>query len=142
MLSLIPSKAPPQMNRIFFVFIVINELVVLITFPMAGNNILHPSISFRRAACVLMPDAGYAYITRDKSKDEEKLAKREHFKQWMKTHKSFGRVINDYAFEIEVKGSWAPDDRVNAALVKKVLKDLGYEIDFTAGELLRVWRNW
>lgn len=86
--------------------------------------------------------AGYAYITRDKSKDEEKLARREHIKQWMKTHKSFGRVMNDYAFEIEVKGSWGSNDRVNVALVKKVLKDLGYEIDFTAGELLRVWRNW
>lgn len=86
--------------------------------------------------------AGYVYITRDKSKDEEKLARREHIKQWIKTHKSFGRVMNDYAFEIEVKESWALDDRVNAALIKKVLKDLGYEIDFTAGELLRVWRNW
>ena len=85
--------------------------------------------------------AGYAYIIRDKSRDQEKLARREQIRQWMKTHKNFGRTLETYAFEI-AEGSWGPGGKVDAALVKKVLEELEYEVDFTAGELLRVWEKW
>lgn len=84
--------------------------------------------------------AAYAYKTRDKSKDKEKLTKKKRIKQWMKEHKSFVREMDRTAFEI-AKGAWGPDDKFNAALVKEMLSEHGLEIDFTAGELLKVWRG-
>ena len=83
--------------------------------------------------------AAYAYKTRDKSKDKEKLAKKKHIQKWMKEHKSFVKMMDTIAFEIE-KGSWGPDDKFNAKMVKEMLSENSLEIDFTAGELLKVWR--
>lgn len=74
---------------------------------------------------------------RDKSKDKEKLTKKKHIKQWMKGNKSFVREMDRTAFEI-AKGAWGPDDKFDAALVKEMLSEYGLEIDFTAGELLKV----
>ena len=85
--------------------------------------------------------AAYAYKTRDKSKDKEKEAKREKIRKWLKEHKSFVRAMDAYAFEI-AKGSWGPNDKFDAAFVKKMLADYNLETDFSAGELLRVWRKW
>lgn len=82
----------------------------------------------------------HAYKTRDKSKDQEKANKKKHIRQWMKEHKGFVRAMNDTAFEI-AKGSWGPDDEFDAKQVKIMLEERGLKPDFTAGELLRVWRN-
>lgn len=84
--------------------------------------------------------AAWAYKTRDKSKDKEKQQKYQKIKKWMKAHKSFVRNMDAIAFEI-AKGSWGPDDKFDAKLVKQMLKDSNLEVDFTAGELLRVWRK-
>ena len=84
--------------------------------------------------------AAYAYKTRDKSKDKERLAKKNHIKQWMKEHKSFVNAMDTTAFEI-AKGSWGPDDKFDAKLVKEMLEEFGLTPDFTAGELLKVWRK-
>jgi len=85
--------------------------------------------------------AAYSYKTRDKSKDNERLAKKEHIKNWMKQHKPFVNLMDGYAFEM-AKGTMAPDDKFDAKFIKKLLKSEGLEPDFTAGELLKVWRDY
>lgn len=84
--------------------------------------------------------SAYAYKTRDKSKDKEKLLKKKHIQRWMKEHKSFVKAMDTVAFEI-AKGSWGPDDKFNASLVKKMLSEFELNPDFTAGELLKAWRD-
>ena len=84
--------------------------------------------------------AAYAYKNRDKSKDKERLAKKKHIEKWMKEHKSFIKAMDDTAFQIE-KGTWGPDDKFNSKIVKEMLKDFKLEPDFTANELLKVWRG-
>ena len=81
-----------------------------------------------------------AYKNRDKSKDKEKAEKRKHIRQWMKEHRSFVNLIDGLAFEI-AKGSWSSDERFDAKFVKKLLKENDLEVDFTPGELLKVWQN-
>lgn len=85
--------------------------------------------------------AGYSYKNRDKSKDKERLAKKKHIKNWMKQNKSFIKLMEGYAFEI-AKGTMAPDDKFNAKFVKNLLKSKGLTPDFTANELLKVWRDY
>lgn len=84
--------------------------------------------------------ASYSYKNRDKSKDKEKARKKKAIRNWFKEHKSFVRLMDDCAFEI-AKGSWGPNDKFDAKLVKKLLKENNLETEFTAGELLREWRN-
>ena len=84
--------------------------------------------------------ACYAYKNRDKSKDSEKRAKEEKIKKWMKNNKSFIKAMDTVAFEI-AKGSWGPNDKFDAKLVRKMLKENDLQIDFTAEELLRVWKK-
>lgn len=84
--------------------------------------------------------AAYAYKNRDRSRDKEKAAKEKHIRQWMKEHKSFVSEMNAYAFEI-AKGSWGPEDKFDAAFVKKMLEEADLKPDFTAGQLLKVWRR-
>lgn len=84
--------------------------------------------------------SAYAYKTRDKSKDKEKQEKKKRIQQWMKEHKSFVKAMDDTAFEI-AKGSWGPDDKFDVSLVKEMLSDFELEPDFTANELLKVWRG-
>ena len=81
--------------------------------------------------------AAYNYKTRDKSKDAEKLAKKRHIIKWLKENKAFTRLLED----AECYSIKEPDDRLDAALVKKLLKENNLEPDFTAGELLKVWRG-
>ena len=81
--------------------------------------------------------AAYSYKTRDRSKDAEKLAKKRHIIKWLKENKAFTRLLEDAEW-YSIK---EPDDRLDAALVKKLLKENNLEPDFTAGELLRVWRS-
>ena len=83
----------------------------------------------------------WAYKTSDRSKDKEKNRKSQQLKAWMKQHKGFIEAMDIYAFEI-AKGSWGPEDKFDAAFVKRMLKDYELTPDFTAGELLKVWRNY
>lgn len=84
--------------------------------------------------------AAWAYKNRDKSKDREKKEKEKAIKAWMKSHKSFVRAMDTYAFEIQ-KGSWGPDDKFDAKFVGQMLKENNLDVDFTPGELLRVWKK-
>ena len=73
-------------------------------------------------------------------KDKAKAQKRKQILSWMKQHKGFVEAMDTFAFEI-AKGSWGAEDKFNAAFVKRMLKDNELAPDFTAGELLRVWRG-
>ena len=84
--------------------------------------------------------AAFAYKNRDKSKDKERLARKRHIEQWMKQNKSFVKLMDSYAFEI-AKGTMAPDDKFDAKFVRNLLREESLEPDFTAGELLKVWRG-
>lgn len=84
--------------------------------------------------------AAWNYKNRDKSKDKEKAAKKRRIRKWMKEHKSFVNAMDTFAFEI-AKGSWGPNDKFDAKLVKRMLKENNLNPDFTAGELLKVWRE-
>lgn len=84
--------------------------------------------------------AAYAYKNRDRSKDKEKNLKKNHIKQWMKENKSFVDLMDVVAFDI-LKGACAPDDKFDAKTVKDMLDENDLHPDFTAGELLKVWKN-
>ena len=85
--------------------------------------------------------AAFHYKNRDKSKDAEKAKKKKLIRSWMKQHKGFVGFMDQIAFEI-AKGSWGPDDKFDAKLVKKMLNDQGFtDLPFTPGELLREWRK-
>ena len=85
--------------------------------------------------------AAYRYKTRDRSKDAEKAARDKMIRKWMKENKDFVKLMDQIAFEI-AKGSWGPDDKFDAKLVKKLLKDSGYaDLPFTPGQLLKCWEN-
>ena len=80
--------------------------------------------------------AAYAYKTRDRSKDAEKRVKKRHILKWLKEHKDFGQLMEDTAFDCVKCG-----EQFNAALVRKMLKENNLDVDFTAGELLQVWKT-
>ncbi len=84
--------------------------------------------------------AAYAYKTRDKSKDKEKIAKIKHIQAWMKEHKSFVEEMDCVAIDV-LKGGYGPDAKFDAKRVKKMLEDFELEPDFTASELLKVWQK-
>ena len=84
--------------------------------------------------------AAYSYKTRDKSKDAQFKAKQRHIEQWLKEHKDFSNLMDTIAFEI-AKGSWGPNDKFDAKPVNQLLKENDLKSDFTAGELLKVWRK-
>lgn len=84
--------------------------------------------------------AAWSYKTRDKSKDAEREAKRKKIRAWMREHRDFVSAIDRYAFEM-AKGSWGPDDEINTKFIKQMLKEWNLKPDFTAGDLLKVWRK-
>lgn len=84
--------------------------------------------------------AAYAYKTRDRTKEKERVQLRAKIRKWMKKHKDFVGLMDQFAFEI-AKGSWGPNDKFDARLVRRMLKDNDLEVDFKASELLKVWRN-
>lgn len=84
--------------------------------------------------------AAWNYKNRDKSKDKEKAKKRSAILKWMKEHKDFVESMNVIAFEI-AKGSWGPEETFNAAFVKRMLEENNLHPDFTANELLKVWKK-
>ena len=85
--------------------------------------------------------AAWSYKHRDKRKDAATKAKEKQIRKWMNEHADFIDAMEEYAFEIEVKHSWEPEDKFNAAFVNKMLTDYHLKPDFTAAELLRVWRK-
>ena len=84
--------------------------------------------------------AAYAYKTRDKSKDAQLKAKQRHIEQWLKEHKDFFNLMDAVAFDI-AKGSWGPNEKFDAGLVNQMLKENNLKPDFSAGELIKVWRK-
>jgi hypothetical protein len=84
--------------------------------------------------------AAYGYKTRDRHKGKAKQQKTRHIQQWMKTHKDFVDAMDEVSFEI-TKGSWGPNAKFDTKQVCKMLKDFELEPDFTAAELLKVWRK-
>ena len=84
--------------------------------------------------------AAWGYKNRDKSKDVEKKTKKNKIKAWMKKHKGFVAYMDEVAFEI-CKGSWGSDDKFDSKLVAEMLKERNLEPDFTATELLKVWKR-
>ena len=80
--------------------------------------------------------AAYAYKNRDKSKDAEKQARKRHILKWLKEHKEFDGLMEAVAFDCVKCG-----EPFSAAVVKGMLKDNNLNPDFTAGELLRTWRQ-
>lgn len=85
--------------------------------------------------------AAWSYKHRDKRKDAAKKAKEKHIRKWMSEHTDFVEAMEEYAFEIEIKHSWGPGDKFNASFVSKMLTDYHLKPDFTAADLLRVWRR-
>lgn len=82
--------------------------------------------------------AGWAYKSRDKSKDAEKAEKERAISKWMKENKAFIRLLDTLAFE-EWKDTRTP---VDAVYVKKLLEENGYrDLNFTAGELFKYWQR-
>ena len=85
--------------------------------------------------------AGWAYKNRDKARDIERAEKEILISKWMKENKRFIRLLDTLAFEI-VKGAHAPDDKVDANFVRKLLKENGYrDLPFTARDLYKYWQN-
>ena len=82
--------------------------------------------------------AGWAYKSRDKSRDAEKAEKEKVISKWMKENKPFIRLLDALAFE-EWKNTRSS---VNAEFVRKLLEENGYRnLNFTAGELLKYWQR-
>jgi len=82
--------------------------------------------------------AGWAYKSRDKSKDAEKAEKERAISKWMKENRKFIGLLDVLALETW-KDTRSP---VNADFVKKLLEENGYrELTFTAGELLKYWQR-
>ena len=77
--------------------------------------------------------SGYAYKTRDKSKEPR-------IKKWLKEHQDFSKAMEVASLEI-AKGSWGKDARFNPAFVNKMLRQNKLTPDFSATELLKVWRK-
>jgi len=80
--------------------------------------------------------SAYAYKHRDKSKDAEKAAKRKRIEKWLDEHKVFEEHMNDAAV-------WALKDNesLTANDVRGMLADYNLQVDFTAEDLMRVWRD-
>ena len=81
--------------------------------------------------------AAWAYKNRDKSKDEERKAKKKHIQQWLKEHNDFTSQLEGIGWDI-IKGC---DGKIDTKLIKKLLKENNLEPDFTARDLLKVWRS-
>ena len=81
--------------------------------------------------------ACYAYKKRDKSKDKKKQEKENRIKNWLRENKEFTRQLDSEAY-------WAMKDpavEFNLKFVKKLLKEQNLEPEFTASEILKVWKK-
>ena len=85
--------------------------------------------------------AGWAYKSRDKSRDAEKAKKVKMISKWMKENKQFIRLLDTLAFEMWKNNRWT-EDKVDAKFVRNLLEEQGYgDLPFTAGELLKYWQR-
>lgn len=84
--------------------------------------------------------AAWAYKNTDASKKKANEKKRRHIRAWLKSHKEFAELMDTFAFEI-AKGSWEPDTKFDAKFVQRMLNDNSLVTDFTASELLKVWKS-
>lgn len=84
--------------------------------------------------------AAYRYQNRNRSKDKRRKQEEKAIRQWWQDHRELSDLLEQFAFEI-VKGSWGPDDKFDANLLKEVMDEQGIESDFTPGKLLRVWKK-
>lgn len=81
--------------------------------------------------------ACYAYKKRDKSKDKEKQEKENRIKNWLRENREFTSQLDSEAY-------WAIKDpavEFNLKFVKKLLKEQNLEPEFTASEILKVWKK-
>lgn len=58
----------------------------------------------------------------------------------MRDHPDIIKNLEDIEFEI-IKGSWGPDEKFDAKLVKQLFEKSNIQTDFTIGEFLKVWRK-
>lgn len=81
--------------------------------------------------------ACYAYKKRDKTKDKEKQEKENRIKNWLRENREFTSQLDSEAY-------WAMKDpavEFNLKFVKKLLKEQNLEPEFTASEILKVWKK-
>lgn len=81
--------------------------------------------------------ACYAYKKRDRSKDKEKQEKENKIKKWLRENREFTSQLDSEAY-------WSMKDpavEFNLKFVKKLLKEQNLEPEFTASEILKVWRK-
>lgn len=75
-----------------------------------------------------------------KARTRKKRKKRKYIEQWLRMHKDFMKCMDTVCFEIG-KGSWGPDAKFNTKTVNELLQEFGLTPDFSAAELLKVWRK-
>lgn len=80
--------------------------------------------------------AAYSYKSMSKSERKQKFAKERRIQNWLKEHKSFVRMLDDYAFY-----ALKDNEEFGAAQIKSLLEHESLEIDFTPAELLKVWKK-
>ena len=81
--------------------------------------------------------ACYAYKKRDRSKDKEKQEKENKIKNWLRENREFTSQLDAEAY-------WAMKDpavKFDLNFVKKLLKEQNLEPEFTASEILKVWKK-
>ena len=84
--------------------------------------------------------AAYGYKMRDKSKDAAKKQKNLGIRKWLREHPDFVELMDQTAFEIW-KGSWGPDAKFDAKLVREMLEANNYKVNFTAKQLISTWER-
>lgn len=81
--------------------------------------------------------ACYAYKKRNRSKDKEKQEKEKRIKKWLRENREFTSQLDSEAY-------WSMKDpavEFNLKFVKKLLKEQNLEPEFTASEILKVWKK-
>lgn len=81
--------------------------------------------------------ACYAYKKRDRNKDKEKQEKENKIKKWLRENREFTSQLDSEAY-------WSMKDpavEFNLKFVKKLLKEQNLEPEFTASEILKVWKK-
>lgn len=81
--------------------------------------------------------AGYAYKKRDKSKDKEKQEKEKRIKKWLRENREFTSQLDSQAY-YAMKD---PAVKFDLNFVKKLLKEQNLEPEFTASEILKIWKK-
>lgn len=84
--------------------------------------------------------AAYRYQNRNRSKDKRRKQEEKAIRQWWQNHRELSDLLEQFAFEI-AKGSWGPDDKFDANLLKEVMDEQGVKAEFNPGKLLRVWKK-